>query len=80
VRFKIGSYVRVTTMARTDAIGRVVRSVSTHVTYHTVRIPGWQADGWPLELRAREDELEQSNPRKLRDAVHKRGWTGREGW
>lgn len=47
---KVGTVVKVTTMARSDAIGRVVEITGGGV--YIVRLENWQADGYPSMLRA----------------------------
>lgn len=46
--------VRVMSMARTDAIGKVIRATANGFE---VRLPNWQADGVHLDVHARRDEL-----------------------
>ena len=52
---KVGDVVRVMTMARTDAIGRVIEITGGGVCI--VRLPNWQADGYHLDVECRADEL-----------------------
>lgn len=75
-RFKAGQAVRITTAARVDMIGRVAQ-VTPNGKY-LVRVPGWMADGYPLETMAHADELERSTVALMWRAAEKRGWTRRD--
>jgi hypothetical protein len=44
---RVGSTVRITSMARTDVVGRVIEIQGDR--YH-VKVPNFHADGWPKVL------------------------------
>lgn len=52
---RVGTTVQITSMARTDAIGRVIE-ITQHGVY-IVRLENWQADGYHLDVACRIDEL-----------------------
>lgn len=54
--FEIGDVVRVMTMARTDAIGRIVAICDGR---YVVRLLNWQADGYHLDVACRAEELRE---------------------
>jgi hypothetical protein len=60
---KVGQSVAITTMSRTDAVGRILRV--TAVGYE-VRLPNWQADGVHLDVHCRFDEVETGHGRSAR--------------
>jgi hypothetical protein len=57
---KIGQSVRVTSMARVDAIGKILRVTPQG---YEVRLPNWQADGVHLDVYCRKDEVETGHGR-----------------
>lgn len=78
-RYAIGAAVRVTNAARVDMIGRVVGvKWSGPNAVYDVRVPGWKADGYPLDVGAYDDELERSTVPKMERAAAKRGWPKKE--
>jgi hypothetical protein len=68
-RIAVGRYARVTTAARVDAIGQVARHTAVGCV---VRVPNWQADGWPMEWHVRWDEVERSTATACRAAAKER--------
>jgi hypothetical protein len=54
---RVGSTVRITSMARTDVVGRVIEIQGDR--YH-VKVPNFHADGWPKVLVVYRDELEKA--------------------
>jgi hypothetical protein len=60
MKFKVGSSVLITTMARVDAIGSVRRVTERG---YEVRLPNWLADGVHLDTFARGDELAPAKQR-----------------
>lgn len=59
-KITVGMSVLVTTMARTDAVGKVMQVTGGG---YTVRLPNWQADGVHLDVYARTDEVETGHGR-----------------
>jgi hypothetical protein len=57
---KVGMSVAITSMARTDAIGRILRITGVNCT---VRLPNWQADGVHLDVHCYTNELETGHGR-----------------
>lgn len=66
----VGRYVRVTDLARVDAIGRIVRHTAVGAV---VEVPNWTADGMPMEFHARWEHLEQSTRVAAQQAADRRG-------
>jgi hypothetical protein len=52
----VGQKVRVLTMCRTDAIGRIVRLGANGVA--VVRLDHWRADGYYMDVAEHTDNLE----------------------
>lgn len=51
---EVGTIVRITSMARTDAIGEVI---DVREGRYIVRLRNWQADGYHLDVACRAEEL-----------------------
>lgn len=60
---QLGSIVCVTSMARADAIGKVIE---LHPAGVLVRLPNWQADGYKLDVQCRVEELTVANQAERR--------------
>jgi hypothetical protein len=62
-KITVGTGVRMLTMARTDAIGNVLRETSVG---YEVRLPNWQADGVHKDIYVRYEDVARARKRAER--------------
>jgi hypothetical protein len=65
----VGRLVLLTAMARCDAIGKIIERRDHGVT---VRLEGWQADGYHLDVTARFDQIRPVSRKEATDVFSNR--------